>query len=48
MNKEYPRAPLFTKHDSVYTTDEFLLQLKLIMEDEAFALFGMIPKLNNA
>jgi hypothetical protein len=46
MNLEHPKAPLFTKHDSVYTTDEFVEQLKLIMEDESFKLFGMIPKLN--
>jgi len=47
MNKEFPKAPLFTKHDSVYTTNEFLEQLKLIMDNEALELFGMIPKLNN-
>jgi hypothetical protein len=47
MKKEFPKAPLFTKHDSVYTTNEFLEQLKIIMDDEALELFGMIPKLNN-
>jgi hypothetical protein len=46
MNKEYPKAPLFTKHDSVYTTHEYLERLKLVMEDEALKLFGVIPRLN--
>jgi hypothetical protein len=48
MNKEYPKAPLFTKHDSVYTTDEYLECLKLVMEDEALKLFGVVPRLNRA
>lgn len=48
MNKEYPKAPLFTKHDSVYTTDENLERLKLVMEDEAIKLFGVVPMLNMA
>ncbi len=48
MNKEYPRAPLFTKHDSVYTTEKYLAQLKSIMEEEAMNLFGVVPRLNIA
>ncbi len=48
MTKEYPKAPLFTKHDSVYTTDEYLERLKLVMEDEALKLFGVVPMLNMA
>lgn len=47
LNKEYPQAPIYTKHDSVYTTEEYLDKLKVIMEDEALQLFGMIPKLNH-
>ncbi len=46
MNLEHPKAPLFTKHDSVYTTTEYLDKLKFIMETEAMDLFGIIPKLN--
>jgi hypothetical protein len=46
MTKEYPKAPLFTKHDSVYTTDEYLERLKSVMEDEALQLFGVVPMLN--
>lgn len=46
MNDECPRAPLFTKHDSVYTIAEYLPLLKTVMEDEAIKLFGMCPKLN--
>jgi hypothetical protein len=48
MNKEVPKAPLFTKHDSVYTTEKYLAQLKSIMEDEAMNLFGVVPRLNIA
>ena len=48
MNKEFPKAPLFTKHDSVYTTEKYLPQLKSIMEEEAMNLFGVVPTLNNA
>jgi hypothetical protein len=46
INKEVPRAPLFTKHDSVYTTEEYLAQIKTIMEEEAMNLFGVVPTLN--
>jgi hypothetical protein len=48
MNKEVPKAPLFTKHDSVYTTEKYLAQLKSIMEEEAMNLFGVVPRLNIA
>ena len=48
MKKEVPKAPLFTKHDSVYTTAEFKAQLKSIMEEEAIDLFGVVPTLHNA
>ena len=46
MNKENPKAPIYTKHDSVYTTVEYLDKLRLVMEEEALQLFGMVPKLN--
>ena len=48
MKKEVPKAPLFTKHDSVYTTEKYLVQLKSIMEEEAIDLFGVVPTLHNA
>ncbi len=48
MKKEVPKAPLFTKHDSVYTTEKYLVQLKSIMEEEAIDLFGVLPTLHNA
>jgi hypothetical protein len=48
MNKEASKAPLFTKHDSVYTTEEYLPKLKHIMQEEALKLFGVVPRLNPA
>jgi hypothetical protein len=46
MSREAPKVPLFTKHDSVYTIEEYLPQLKTVMQEEALELFGDLPMLN--
>ena len=43
LHKEYPKAPIFTKHDSVYTTEEYRLKLLQIMQEESKLLFGVSP-----
>jgi hypothetical protein len=43
LHKEYPKAPVFTKHDSVYTTEEYRLELLRIMQEESKLLFGVSP-----
>jgi hypothetical protein len=43
LHKEYPKAPIFTKHDSVYTTEEYRLKLLQIMHEESELLFGVSP-----
>lgn len=43
LHREHPKAPIFTKHDSVYTIEEFRLELLRIMQEESLALFGCVP-----
>ena len=43
LHKEHPKAPIFTKHDSVYTTEEYRLKLLQIMQEESKLLFGISP-----
>lgn len=43
LHKEHPNALIFTKHDSVYTTEEFRLKLLQIMQEESKLLFGVSP-----
>jgi hypothetical protein len=43
MHREHPKAPIFTKHDSVYTIEEFRSELLEIMQEESLALFGCVP-----
>ena len=43
LHKEHPKAPIFTKHDSVYTTEEYRLKLLQIMQEESKLLFGVSP-----
>lgn len=43
MHREHPKAPIFTKHDSVYTIEEYRLELLRIMQEESLALFGCVP-----
>jgi hypothetical protein len=43
LHKEYPKAPVFTKHDSVYTIEEYRLELLKIMQEESLVLFGVSP-----
>ena len=43
LYKEHPKAPIFTKHDSVYTTEECRLELLRIMHEESELLFGVSP-----
>jgi hypothetical protein len=43
LHKEHPKAPIFTKHDSVYTTEEYSLELLRIMQEESKLLFGVSP-----
>ena len=43
LHKEHPKAPIFTKHDSVYTTEEYRLELLRIMQEESTLLFGVSP-----
>jgi hypothetical protein len=43
LHKEHPKAPIFTKHDSVYTTEEYRLELLRIMQEESKLLFGVSP-----
>jgi len=43
LHKEHPKAPIFTKHDSVYTTEEYRLKLLQIMHEESELLFGVSP-----
>ena len=43
LHKEHPKAPIFTKHDSVYTTEEYRLKLHQIMHEESELLFGVSP-----
>jgi hypothetical protein len=43
LHKEHPKAPVFTKHDSVYTTEEYRLKLLQIMHEESELLFGVSP-----
>jgi len=43
LHKEHPKAPIFTKHDSVYTTEEYRLKLLQIMQEESELLFGVSP-----
>ncbi len=46
INKRYKNIPLFTKHDSIYTTEEYLPIIKSTLEEEALNLFGLVPSLN--
>lgn len=41
--RRYPKAPLFTIHDSVATTEEYAQVLKEAMEKELFTFFGLKP-----
>lgn len=43
FNKTYPNAPIFTKHDSIYTVTEYKTQLLQIIEEESKLLFNCIP-----
>jgi hypothetical protein len=43
LHKEHPNALIFTKHDSVYTTEEYRLKLLQIMQEESRLLFGVSP-----
>jgi hypothetical protein len=43
LHREYPKAPIFTKHDSVYTIEEYRLELLKIMQEESLVLFGVSP-----
>jgi hypothetical protein len=43
MHKEHPKAPIFTKHDSIYTIEEYRLELLKIMQEESMLLFGVSP-----
>lgn len=43
LHREHPKAPIFTKHDSVYTIEEYRLELLKIMQEESLALFGVSP-----
>jgi hypothetical protein len=43
LHREHPKAPIFTKHDSVYTIEEYRLELLRIMQEESLALFGVSP-----
>ena len=46
IHKRHRNIPLFTKHDSIYTTEEYLPILKSTLEEEALNLFGIAPTLN--
>jgi hypothetical protein len=46
IQKRHRNIPLFTKHDSIYTTEEYLPILKSTLEEEALKLFGIAPTLN--
>jgi hypothetical protein len=43
LHMEHPKAPVFTKHDSVYTIEEYRSDLLQIMQEESLALFGCAP-----
>lgn len=45
MWREHPKATLYTKHDSEFTTIDYVDKLKLIMEEEAQLLFELVPTL---
>lgn len=42
---EYPKAPIYTIHDSITTTEEFIEPVKRIMEEELAKAIGHAPKL---
>jgi hypothetical protein len=42
---EFPKAPLFTIHDSVATTEDYKEAVLKIMDDELTELTGFPPKL---
>lgn len=48
INKENPRMPLYTKHDSIYTIPKHKEKLRLIMEEEAITLFSKLPVLRES
>lgn len=43
LHREHLKAPIFTKHDSVYTIEEYRLELLRIMQEESMLLFGVSP-----
>ncbi|GAB3890040.1 hypothetical protein [Spirosoma agri] len=43
--KQHPKAPIFTIHDSVATTEPFVKPLQTIMYEELMAFTGLPPKL---
>ena len=43
LHREHSKAPIFTKHDSVYTIEEYRLELLKIMQEESELLFGVSP-----
>ena len=43
LHREHSKAPIFTKHDSVYTIEEYRLELLRIMQEESMLLFGVSP-----
>lgn len=45
INAEHPKIPIFTKHDSIYTTEGNEHIVEQIMEEEALNLFGCVPLL---
>jgi hypothetical protein len=45
ISKEYPNAPLFTIHDSISTTAEYLDVVEAIMKEELCKAIGHAPKL---
>jgi hypothetical protein len=41
---EFPTAPLFTLHDSLVTTEEFIGPFREVMEDEFRKVWGVVPQ----
>jgi len=46
LSKEYPKAPIFTIHDSVATTTQYVDSFKKIITEELEKAIGFTPKLH--
>ncbi|PCH52410.1 MAG: hypothetical protein COC22_04120 [Flavobacteriaceae bacterium] len=46
ISEELPNAPIFTIHDSITTTEEYIEDVRKIMEEELENKIGKAPKIN--